>query len=157
MEDNNTQLSAATFQQPQVIQPGMPSKTPPLLQRFTKEQIEEAIEKSFGITTAICQQLDCTYAQLWRALHKLGLESKLQEAKKQIVALAESNLVGFLGSTDDRCRMEATKFVLSRLGRNDGYGDQPMIAVEVNTDEKRAQIRALFGIKDQNGQQESNT
>ena len=42
--------------------------------------------------------------------------------------------------------MEATKFVLSRLGRNDGYGDQPIIAVEVNTDEKRAQIRALFGI-----------
>lgn len=52
--------------------------------------------------------------------------------------------------------MEATKFVLSRLGRNDGYGDQPMIAVEVSTDEKRAQIRALFGIKD-NEQPDTNT
>ena len=154
--DNNSQLSA-TFVQPQPIVPGMDKKTPPLLQRFTKEQIEAAIEENYGITTAIANQLDCTFAQLWKALHKLGLEGKLQESKKQIVALAESNLLEFLGSTDNKCRMEATKFVLSRLGRNDGYGDQPMIAVEVSTDEKRAQIKALFGIKDQNGQQESNT
>lgn len=155
MEDSNTQISA-DFVQPQPIVPGMEKKTPSLLQRYTKEQIEEAIDSNYGITTAIANQLDCTFAQLWRALHKLGLEGRLQEAKKQIVSLAESNLLAFLASPDSRCRMEATKFVLSRLGRNDGYGDQPMIAVEVSTDEKRAQIRALFGIKD-NEQPDTNT
>lgn len=52
MEDNNTQLSA-DFVQPQPIVPGMEKKTPALLQRYTKEQIEEAIDNNYGITTAI--------------------------------------------------------------------------------------------------------
>ena len=61
MEENNTQLSA-DFVQPQPIVPGMEKKTPSLLQRYTKEQIEEAIDSNYGITTAIANQLDCTFA-----------------------------------------------------------------------------------------------
>lgn len=37
-------------------------KLPPLDQRYTREQLAECIERQYGIVTAICNELDCTYS-----------------------------------------------------------------------------------------------
>ena len=43
--------------------------------------------------------------------------------------------------------MEAAKYILSKLGRDEGWGEeQPKVAVEVTDNEKQVQIRAIFGL-----------
>lgn len=37
-------------------------KLPPLDKRYTREQLEDCIERQYGIVTAICNELDCTYS-----------------------------------------------------------------------------------------------
>ena len=133
-------------------------KLPPLDQRYTKEQLEECIERQYGIVTAICNELDCTYSQFYKAVKHLGLQDKLSAAKKNIVSMAEQVILGALASPDEKTRIDAAKYTLSRVGKDQGWGDTPFAAVqvEVSPTEKAAQIRAVFGIppkiSDQEGQ-----
>lgn len=64
---------------------GMKPKLPALKHRYTREQLEETIDKHYGIVTAICNDIDCSYAQFYSAIKHYGLSDKLQEAKQRIV------------------------------------------------------------------------
>jgi hypothetical protein len=46
----------------------MPAVTPAVHTRYTKEELEEIINKNYGIVTVICSILDCNYKQFYKAL-----------------------------------------------------------------------------------------
>lgn len=54
-----------------------------------------------------------------------------------------------MSSADEKIRLEAAKYTLSRLGKNQGWSDNPNIAVavQVSPGEKETQIKAIFGIR----------
>lgn len=56
------------------ITPNLKPKLPPLKDRYTKEQIETCIEKHYGVVTRICNELDCTYSQFYKAVRSFGLD-----------------------------------------------------------------------------------
>lgn len=60
---------AAAKKQPAALPPAsagitnkLQPKLPPLDKRYTREQLEDCIERQYGIVTAICNELDCTYS-----------------------------------------------------------------------------------------------
>lgn len=131
-------------------------KLPPLDKRYTREQLEDCIERQYGIVTAICNELDCTYSQFYKVVKKLQLQTELAAAKKNLVSIAEQVILGALASPDEKTRIDAAKYTLSRVGKDQGWGDTPFAAVqvEVSPTEKAAQIRAVFGIPPKSSDQE---
>ena len=134
----------------------MQPKLPPLDQRYSREQLEECIERQYGIVTAICNELDCTYSQFYKAVKKLQLQTELAAAKKNLCSMAEQVILNALASPDEKTRIDAAKYTLSRVGKDLGWGDAPFAAVqvEVSPTEKAAQIRAVFGIPPKSSDQE---
>ena len=88
----------------------------------------------------------------------MGLQEKLVAAKRNIVSMAEQVILGALNSPDEKTRIDAAKYALSRIGKDQGWGDTPFAAVqvEVSPGEKAAQIRAVFGIGQPQAQEQSN-
>ena len=130
------------------ITPNLKPKLPPLKDRYTKEQIEMCIEKHYGVVTRICNELDCTYSQFYKAVKSFGLDQTLVDAKKNLVSLAEQTLFEALQSSDEKTRVDVAKYTLSRLGKDCGWSDNSNFQVAVNVDaqQKKAQILAVFGI-----------
>lgn len=95
--------------------------------KATKEQVEEAIYKHSGLTYDICVELDCTPKQLFMKIDKYGLREEMHNARKHLVAKAESTLAELLASSNDKLKAEVAKFILERLGRDEGWGQNPQI------------------------------
>lgn len=62
-------------------------------------------------------------------MKKLDLQSNLAAAKKNLASIAEQVIVSALSSRDERTRIDAAKYTLSRIGRDQGWGDTPFAAV----------------------------
>ena len=124
------------------------SYKPSIAQRYTPEEVAKAIEQSHGITWRILHLLDCTYMQwaVYTSQHREAAE-QAKQARGEFVAEAEKTLDYCLKNGSEKTKMEAAKYILSKLGRDEGWGeDQPKVAVEVNDSEKQVQIRAIFGL-----------
>lgn len=145
MEENTTQLSAVPANL-MPVQPGLKPVLPPVAQRYTEDQLKDKIEKHFGIVTSICNELDCTFSQFYRAVKHYKLESWLQESKKNLISMAEAKVLEALDNP--RESLDAAKFILTHLGKNDGWSHDPnvAVAVQVSPGDKEAQIKAIFGI-----------
>lgn len=128
-------------------------KLPALKDRYTREQIESCIETHYGIVTRICNELDCTYSQFYKAVKDMDLQTVLADSKKNLVSLAEHTLLEALQSVDEKTRVDVAKYTLSRLGKDYGWSDNSNVQVAVNVDaeQKKAQILAVFGINKQEG------
>lgn len=113
--------------------------------KATKEQIEEAIYKHSGLTYDICVELACTPKQLFMKIDKYGLREEMYNARKHLVAKAESTLAELLASSNEKLKAEAAKFVLERLGRDEGWGAGPQVAQQINISTDK-DIREIFGI-----------
>lgn len=137
---------------------GMERKLAPVDERYSVEEVERVIESEYGVVTAIANRLDCTYRQLYNFVQKYGLQKKMEDAKKNIVSVAETILLNTMlnpDPMDPRMAVEAAKFTLSRLGKGSGWSsdDSKVAAIQVDVapDERRARVRALFGMPDQGG------
>lgn len=73
MEENTLQLSAVPANV-MPVQPGLKPVLPPVAQRYTEDQLKDKIEKHFGIVTSICNDIDCTFSQFYRAVKHYKLE-----------------------------------------------------------------------------------
>lgn len=140
------------------IAAGMEKKLPAVDERYGVEEVERVIEQEYGVVTAIANRLDCTYKQFYNFIEKYGLQKKLEESKRNIVSVAETILLNTMlhpDPMDPKMAVEAAKFTLSRLGKGSGWSadDSKVAAVQVDIapDERRARIRALFGIPTQDG------
>lgn len=97
---------------------------PSIAQRFTEDQVKQAVEESHGITWRILKRLDCTYPQ-WAVYTSEHREvAQLQKtARQELVAEAERTLDECLKNGSEKTKMEAAKYILSKLGREEGWGD----------------------------------
>ena len=112
--------------------------------KATKPQLEEAIDKFFGMTYDICIHFNCTPKQLYTRIDKFGLREAMAEARKNLVAQAESVVGKALKSDNEKLRVETARFILERLGREDGWGQNPQIVQQIDTSD--GSIKQIFGI-----------
>lgn len=130
------------------IHPGQQLKAvlPAVASRYTEDQLKEVIDKHFGVVTSIVNDIDCTYPQFYKAIKKYNLQGYLQEAKRNIISLAEAQIVRSLNNPEEA--FDAAKFILERLGKNEGWSRDPSVAVGIQVDskDKETKIKAIFGI-----------
>ena len=113
--------------------------------KATKPQLEEAIDKFFGMTYDICLHFNCTPKQLYTRIDKFGLREAMSEARKNLVAQAESVVGKALKSDNEKLRVETARFILERLDR-EHYGQGPQIQQQINVVDKELEIKNLFGL-----------
>ena len=125
----------------------MAEKKEKLSKRYKKDEIVLAIGRNKGIKSAIARELDCSIYEL---NHYLNIHSELKplinDAKQEIVALAEEKLLQNLESEDEGIRQRAVEFVLKTLGK-DEYSADPTTQITVKSDgDAKIQIQQLFGL-----------
>lgn len=125
-----------------------PTKAPSIESRYTVEQVRDCIHRHFGIFTAICNELDCTFYALTKYARKNKLEGDITEARGTLMEVAQDAILGCLNSKDERVRLDAAKFTLKTLGKDKGWSENPNIAVAISIDdsEKEKKIKAIFGL-----------
>lgn len=112
--------------------------------KATKQQIEEAVDSFNGMTYDICLHFGCTPGQLYAKLDKFGLRDHMQQARRALVAQAESVVGKALNSENEKLRVETARFILERLGREDGWGQNPQMVQQI--DAADGTIKQIFGI-----------
>ena len=116
-----------------------------LSKRYKKDDIILAIGRNKGVKTAIARELDCSIYEL---NHYLNIHSELKplinDAKQEIVALAEEKLLQNLESEDEGIRQRAVEFILKTLGK-ETYTTEPTTQINVVSD-KEVEIKNIFGI-----------
>ena len=120
---------------------------PPLQQRFTKEELQTIIEENYGVVTVLCNVLDCTYAQFYKAITHYNLRECLANAKKNLVGLAEKAILDCLKSQNENIKLKASEITLKSLGKTEGWSfDTTQINQQINISDKDTSIKNIFGI-----------
>ena len=114
--------------------------------KATKQQLEEAIDSFNGMTYDMCLHFDCTPKQLYTKIDKFRLRESMQQARQALVAQAESVVGKALKSENEKLRVETARFILERLGREDGWGQNPQIQQQINVVDKEIEIKNIFGL-----------
>jgi hypothetical protein len=97
--------------------------------------------------TLICNQLDCTYKQFYKALDYYDLRNYLLEAKKQIVGLAEKAIVDCLSSENEAIKMKSAEITLKSLGKQFGWNfSDTQINTQINVNDRETTIKQIFGV-----------
>lgn len=122
------------------------ARLPAVEKRFTKIEVEDCIRRHCGIVTSICVDLDCTVNQFWRAAAKYKLGDVVTEAKKTLVSYAEQAVLDALTKGDSKTRLDAAKFALKTLGRDEGWAEGPAIQQNITLADRQAEIKNIFGI-----------
>lgn len=123
-----------------------------LKNRKSPMEIFKAMEKSEGIQANVCVLLDCSV----REFRQLLTQSKLwattwAEIRSKLVSKAECVMVDLLESKQDQLKFSAAKYILDKLGGNDGYGQTTTgfeLTVQGADEQKAMQIKAIFGISE---------
>lgn len=106
---------------------------------------------STGLTWAVCKLLDCSLNE-WNVLLDTNKDywNLWKSTRKTLVARAENTMADLLDSPNEKTRFDASKYLLDRLGANEGYGASPQVAVSVeqSNEDKALQIKAIFGINE---------
>lgn len=112
--------------------------------KATKQQLEEAIDSFYGMTYDLCIHFNCTPKQLYTRIDKFGLREQMAEARKNLVAQAESVVGKALKSDNEKLRVDTARFILERLGRDEGWGQNPQIVQQIDVSD--GSIKQIFGI-----------
>ena len=117
--------------------------------RYTKEEVEKVIEDNYGIVTLICNLLDCTAKQFYKAVDKYGLRDELKEAKNNLVSVAEKAILDCLRSENENIKLKSAEITLKSLGK-DTWSQAPQVQIQqniVSDEEKKIEIKNIFGIQ----------
>lgn len=126
---------------------GMKPKLPALHKRISKSDFVQCIEQNCGITTAICNKLDCSYAQYWYAVKKWHLEEFVKEQRNQLVSIAENVMSELLNSKDERIRFQTANYILKTQGANQGWSE-PKNITQIDATNGTVSIKQIFGIEE---------
>ena len=121
---------------------------PALEKRYTKEEVERVIEENYGIVTIICNLLDCTPKQLYKAIDKWNLRDALKDAKNNLVGVAEKAILDCLRSENENIKLKSAEITLKSLGK-DTWSQNPQVQITQNVvsdEEKKIEIKNIFGI-----------
>ena len=125
------------------------SVLPAVYKRYTKEEVEKVIEDNYGIVTIICNLLDCTAKQFYKAVDKYGLRDELKEAKNNLVSVAEKAILDCLRSENENIKLKSAEITLKSLGK-DTWSQNPQVQIQqniVSDEEKKIEIKNIFGIQ----------
>ena len=92
--------------------------------KWTKEEVLERVKGSFGVLTVIQKKLGINrdtlrkYRKRWHEV-----DEAIKEERGYFMGLAESRLVKQVEAGN----LEAIKYVLSHLGKDDGWGDEQTV------------------------------
>ena len=151
-EEAKSILKQPTTKKLEVVHVGQknPQQLPPLSKRYTKEQIEDVIVRAHGLTSSICAALDCTTQQFYVYLRNKPEMKQLQDdSRMDFINEAERVVMENLHDPDPSIRQQAAQYVLNRLGRTKGWGEDRLFGITVSQDEQTKQIHAIFGIQEQ--------
>lgn len=96
-------------------------KNPKSMSQLTnKDELRELIWKHHGIITLVCCELDCSFTQFYRAVHKWELDEDLKKAKEAFVSAAEATLYESLSSKSEGTRLKAADMILRHCAPNNG-------------------------------------
>lgn len=84
----------------------------PVHELIDRDGFIELIWKHHGIITLVCCELDISYPQFYRALHKWELEDELKKAKEAFISAAEATLFESLQSKSEGTRLKAADTIL---------------------------------------------
>lgn len=130
------------------VGPKNPQQLPALSKRYTKEQIEDVIVRAHGLTSSICAALDCTTQQFYVYLRCRPEMKQLQEdSRMDFINEAERVVMENLHDPDPSIRQQAAQYVLNRLGRTKGWGEDRLFGITISQSEQTKQIHAIFGIE----------
>ena len=149
-EDARAILKRPTTNKLEVVHVGQsnPQQLPPLSKRYTKEQIEDVIVRAHGLTSSICTALDCTTQQFYVYLRNKPEMKQLQEdCRMDFINEAERVVMENLHDPDPSIRQQAAQYVLNRLGRTKGWGEDRLFGITVNAEDMNRQVTAIFGIQ----------
>lgn len=121
---------------------------PSIEKRYTKEEVEKVIEENYGIVTIICDLLDCTARQFYKAVDKWGLRDHLKESKNNLVSVAEKAILDCLRSENENIKLKSAEITLKSLGK-DTWSQTPQVQITQNVvsdEEKKIEIKNIFGI-----------
>ena len=120
--------------------------------RLSQKEVVEAIDKSHGIRPLICAELSCSPRELATVLEKYPrLRHECQQARTQLVDVAEVCLLDLLGARRDEIRLKAVELILKNLGEDGQWmkaaAAQIMQNISVQSDEeKKVAVQNLFGV-----------
>ena len=127
---------------------GLKPVLPAVHKRFTKAELQTIIEQNYGIVTICCAQIDCTFAQFYKAIDKYNLRDCLASAKKNLVSLAEKAVLDCLSSQNEQVKLRAAETTLRSLGKTEGWSfDTTQINQQINIQDKTAEIKNIFSIE----------
>lgn len=84
----------------------------PVHELTDRDGLIELIWKHHGIITLVCCELDISYTQFYRAVHKWELEDELKKAKEAFISAAEATLFESLQSKSEGTRLKAADTIL---------------------------------------------
>ena len=84
----------------------------PVHELIDRDGFIELIWKHHGIITLVCCELDISYTQFYRAVHKWELEDELKKAKEAFISAAEATLFESLQSKSEGTRLKAADTIL---------------------------------------------
>lgn len=109
------------------------------------KEIAKAIIKNYGNLTLVSVATGLTRKQLNNWLRKPERKEILMQARQAIVDISEKRMIELLNSSDEKIVLEVSKFLLSKLGKTNGYGNDPQVQVQVNEPQSMT-INEIFGI-----------
>ena len=124
----------------------MKIKLPALQQRYSKDQIIEVIQKNYGVLTAICNELDCTYSQFYKYVNKnIEVKEIFAKSKECLVSLAEQKILECLKSEDEKIKLQAAIHTTKSLGKKLGWSGEGNQG-QVNIINKENEVKSIFGL-----------
>lgn len=108
-----------------------------------KESLKELIWKNHGIVTLVCCELNCSYTQFYRAVHKWELDDELKRAKQAFVSAAEATLFEALNSKSEGTRLKAADTILKYSTPRSGQ------EITIKSGDNETTIKQIFGIEEQ--------
>lgn len=98
-------------------------------QNFTDDEAVDALKNAGGVVATAAKELGCTRQALNKRIRASELlKAARDEARAELLDVAESGLFKAVRAG----RMWAIKFVLSRLGKDRGYGMNFQVDAQVN-------------------------
>lgn len=120
---------------------GLPPNPTPVHKLVTKEQMKELIWKMHGIITLVCLELQISYTQFWRAVHKWELDDEVKAAKQMFVEKAQETLFCALDSKSEGTRLKAADTILKYSTPRHTQ------EITVKNGDAETSIKTIFGIE----------
>lgn len=112
---------------------------------ITDEILIAALDKTFGLIPEAAKLLGMSSTGLRKRLHNNPeLEIACQKAREEIVLIAEKKMFDSVEAGD----LKSVTFVLSRLGRHRGWGEESTVTLKssINPEDAKREVAAIFSL-----------